>query len=72
MVPMAEAALAEFDVQTGLGKLARVVADETLAQDACLLESELGTVDASLSTQLQAIRNAVTDAVRLMAPAAAS
>lgn len=71
LVPMAEAALGEFEVRTGLGRLARVVSDETLARDACLLESDSGTVDASLDTQLQAIRNAVTEAVRLMTPAGA-
>lgn len=63
MVPMAEAALAQFDAQTGLGRLARVVADDTLPKDACLLESELGTVDASLSTQLLAIRTAIKNAM---------
>jgi type III secretion protein L len=72
MVATAETALGEFESRTGLGKLARVVADETLAPDACLLESELGTIDASLGTQLQAINNAVTEAVRLMAPAGVS
>jgi type III secretion protein L len=72
LVPMAEVALSEFEARTGLGRLARVVADETLARDACLLESESGTVDASLATQLQAISNAVTEAVRLMTPAGAS
>jgi type III secretion protein L len=71
-VSIAEAALNDFDRQTGLGKLARVVADESLPEDGCVLESELGTIDASLGTQLQAIRGAIADAVRAMACAGAA
>lgn len=63
MVPTAEAALSDFDRNTGLGRVARVVADDSLPEDGCVLESELGRVDASLGTQLEAIRSAVTDAV---------
>ena len=59
-VEAAEAALSDFRRRTGLGPLARVVADETLAPDGCLLESDLGSVDASLDTQIQAIRDALT------------
>jgi type III secretion protein L len=59
-VQAAEAALSAFRRRTGLGPLARVVADETLAPDGCLLESDLGSVDASLDTQIQAIRDALT------------
>jgi type III secretion protein L len=66
MVPAAEAALNDFGKLTGLGRLARVVADDSLPQDGCVLESELGRVDASLGTQLAAIRNAITDAVRMV------
>ena len=68
-VQIAEAALARFDAQTGLGKLARVIPDVTLDQDGCLLESELGTLDASLSTQLAAIRAAVAEAMSLLTSA---
>jgi type III secretion protein L len=60
MLQAAEAALSDFSRRTGLGPLARVVADETLAPDGCLLESDLGRVDASLDTQIQAIRDALT------------
>ena len=35
-----------------------VVADPRLERDSCILESELGVVDASLSTQLKALENA--------------
>lgn len=64
-VRAAEDALNELNRHSGVGKVARVVADESLAADGCVLESDLGTVDASLDTQLQAIRNAIGDAVRL-------
>lgn len=35
-----------------------VIADARLEKDSCILESELGVVDASLSTQLKALENA--------------
>ena len=35
-----------------------VIADARLEQDSCIIESELGVVDASLSTQLRALENA--------------
>jgi len=35
-----------------------VIADARLERDSCILESELGVVDASLSTQLKALENA--------------
>lgn len=63
-VEAARGALDEFQRQTGLGQLARVVADEALAEDACVIESEFGRVDASLGTQLEAIRGAIAHAVR--------
>jgi type III secretion protein L len=63
-VPAMEAALAEFRRDTGLGRLARIVPDEALHEDGCVLESELGRIDASLSTQLQAIRAAISEAAR--------
>ena len=36
-----------------------VVSDARLERGACLLESELGVVDASLETQLKALENAL-------------
>ena len=36
-----------------------VVPDASLERGACLLESELGVVDASLETQLKALENAL-------------
>jgi|HubBroStandDraft_1064217.scaffolds.fasta_scaffold22312_4 type III secretion protein L len=62
-----DAALARFSRDTGLGKLAGVVADESLPEDGCVLESEFGTVDVGLDTQVEAIRVAVADAVRATA-----
>lgn len=59
-VRAAEAAVSDFSRRTGLGPLARVVADESLSPDGCLLESDLGSIDASLDTQIQAIRDALT------------
>lgn len=70
-VPAAQAALAEFDRETGLGKLARVMADESLPADGCVLESEFGTVDASLGTQLEVIRGAIANAAHGFAAMAA-
>ncbi len=71
-VQAAEAALDAFKRSTGLGRLARVEADESLPVDGCVLESEFGRVDASLDTQLGVIRAAVVDAARAAtgAPAA--
>lgn len=59
---VAESALIEFSHRTGLGKLARAVADESLPVDGCVLESDAGRVDASLQVQLRAIREAVSAA----------
>jgi type III secretion protein L len=70
-VRVAEDALLELSRNTGLGKLARVIADDTLPEDGCVLESDLGRVDASLSTQLQAIRAATVEAAQRLVGAAA-
>jgi type III secretion protein L len=69
-VRVAEDALLELSRNTGLGKVARVVADDSLPEGSCVLESDLGRVDASLSTQLQAIRAATSDAASRMVGAA--
>ena len=63
-VAAAEAALNTFRSSTGLGKLARVEADESLPVDGCVLESELGRVDSSLDTQLNVIRDAIREAAQ--------
>ena len=41
-----------------------VIADVRLEKDSCILESELGVVDASLSTQLKALENAFTSKIQ--------
>lgn len=41
-----------------------VVADTRLPRDSCILESELGVVDASLETQLKALENAFRSKIR--------
>jgi type III secretion protein L len=64
-VRAAEDALSELNWHSGVGKVARVVADESLPPDGCVLESDLGTIDASLGTQIEAIRGAIAKAVRL-------
>jgi type III secretion protein L len=71
-VSAAEAAVGELDRHLRLGKLARVVADESLPPEGCVLESDLGTVDASLGTQLEAIRGAIADVVRQTVSASAT
>jgi type III secretion protein L len=69
------AAVSEFDRLAALwrdrghGVAVTVVADRAVTRGACLCESDLGTVDASLDTQLAALRAAVTRAVaRTAAP----
>jgi type III secretion protein L len=70
-VPATEAALSEFDRRTGLGKIARIVSDDSLSEDSCVLESERGRIDASLATQLEAIRGAIAEAAQKAASAGA-
>ena len=41
-----------------------IVADARLPRDSCILESELGVVDASLETQLKALENAFHSKIR--------
>ncbi|HHY6930226.1 type III secretion system stator protein SctL [Burkholderia ambifaria] len=47
----------------------RAVADAALAPGACLAETDLGAIDASLSLHLAAMRGALARAVRSVAPA---
>jgi type III secretion protein L len=58
-IEVAESALDDFARRTGLGRLARVIADDTLPATGCRFESDVGSVDVSLDTQLQAIRGAL-------------
>lgn len=72
VVEAAEAALNTFRRNTGMGKLARVEPNESLPADGCVLESEFGRVDASLDTQLDILRGAITDAGRMATPTPSS
>jgi type III secretion protein L len=63
-VPAAEAALNAFKRYTGTGALARVEGDESVPEDGCVLESDLGRIDASLDTQLHVIRGAMLNAAQ--------
>lgn len=46
------------------GSYLTLVADPRLGPDSCILESELGVVDASLETQLKALEHAFTSKIR--------
>lgn len=46
------------------GSYLTIIADPHLAKDSCILESELGVVDASLETQLKALQNAFNAKLR--------
>jgi type III secretion protein L len=51
------------ELQT-LGTTVEVQVDASLAPGSCIFESDMGVVDASLSTQLDALRAAMARAVR--------
>jgi len=65
-VQAAISAVSDFDRETGLGQLVRVSADDSLSLEGCVLESEFGRVDASLGTQLEAIRGAIAHATQTL------
>ncbi|MBQ9105766.1 MAG: type III secretion system stator protein SctL, partial [Mailhella sp.] len=56
--PAVSEALAAMTSAASGSAFLTVVADARLERDSCILESELGVVDASLSTQLRALENA--------------
>lgn len=56
--PVREALAAMLTAVPGSTSFVDVVGDARLERGACLLESELGVVDASLETQLKALENA--------------
>jgi type III secretion protein L len=58
----AEAALRSLQGMPDPGSRVEIVADESLARGACLFESALGTLDASLEVQLAALAAALADA----------
>ena len=62
-VAHAETALRELASDSPLAKLIEVAGDDRLARGACLVESDLGIIDLSLSSQLKALRAAIFFAV---------
>lgn len=56
--------LAEVSELQALGMTVEVQVDASLAPGSCIFESDMGVVDASLSTQLDALRAAMGRAVR--------
>ena len=46
------------------GSYLNVVADPRLKRDSCILESDLGVIDASLETQLKALERAFSAKIR--------
>ena len=46
------------------GSYLNVVADPRLKRDSCILESDLGVIDASLGTQLKALERAFSAKIR--------
>jgi type III secretion protein L len=57
------AALAEWQREHGLTEVPRVIEDLGLEPFGCIVESDLGRIDAGLRTQLAAVREALTAAV---------
>lgn len=62
--PAVSEALAAMTSAASGSAFLTVVADARLERDSCILESELGVVDASLSTQLRALENAFHSKIR--------
>ena len=56
--PAVSEALSAMTAASSGAAFLSIVADARLSKDACILESELGVVDASLETQLKALENA--------------
>ena len=49
---------------SGSASFLTILADARLQRDSCILESELGVVDASLETQLKALEHAFKSKIR--------
>ena len=62
--PAVSEALAAMTSSASGSSFLTVVADARLEKDSCILESELGVVDASLETQLKALENAFQSKIR--------
>lgn len=58
-VEYAETSLREIADGSALGRMIEVTGDERLSRGACLVESDQGIIDLSLSSQLKALRAAI-------------
>jgi len=58
-VDAAQAALASFVTESGLGAVAQVVADDGLAPEDCVFQTDLGEANAGLAVQLEALHAAI-------------
>ncbi len=64
VAPVDEPAVMKAFASMTSGSYLNVIADPHLKKDSCILESELGVVDASLETQLKALEKAFTSKIR--------
>lgn len=62
--PADEPAVAKALAAMTAGTFLTIVADARLSKDSCILESELGVIDASLETQLKALQHAFSAKLR--------
>jgi type III secretion protein L len=63
--PAVRKSVAEWTKKGSQIELMEVVADSRIGKEACLIETEIGTVDASLDVQLTAIRRVLSKAFSL-------
>ncbi|MBO4312449.1 MAG: HrpE/YscL family type III secretion apparatus protein [Desulfovibrionaceae bacterium] len=62
--PVVSAALAAMTAKSSGESFLTILADTRLSKDSCIVESELGVVDASLETQLKAIEHAFLEKIQ--------
>ncbi len=62
--PAVSAALAAMTANASGESFLTILADTRLSKDSCIVESELGVVDASLETQLKAIEHAFLEKIQ--------
>ena len=64
VAPSDEPVVSEALAAQTAGSFLTVVADARLEPDSCILESDLGVINASLSTQLKALEHAFSAKIR--------
>ena len=64
VAPSDEAVVSQALAAQTAGSFVTVVADARLEPDSCILESDLGVINASLSTQLKALEHAFNAKIR--------